>query len=61
MHHERLLKYLEMNDVFYKHQYGFRNKFSTKLSLINLIYDAIKSIDEGRVTVGSFYRLSEGI
>ena len=47
----RLLEFLEVNDVFYKHQYGFRKKYSTKLSLINLINDVIRSMDKGKVTV----------
>ena len=34
---KRLLDYLERNDILYKHQYGFRKHYSTKLSLINLI------------------------
>ena len=38
----------------YKHQYGFRNGYSTKLSLINLINQITRYTDEGKVTVGIF-------
>ena len=54
MVNDRLLNFLEMNETLYKHQYGFRNKYSTKLSLINLMNDVIKSIDKGMVTIGIF-------
>ena len=38
----------------YKHQYGFRKHYSTKLSLINLTNDVLKSLDKGSVTLGVF-------
>ena len=37
----RLMKYLNKNDLLFKHQYGFKEKHSTKLSLINLANDLI--------------------
>ena len=51
---KRLLDFLETNNVLYEHQYGFRKQYSTKLSLINLINDVIKSIDTGSVTLAIF-------
>ena len=51
---KRVLAYLEKNDILCKHQYGFRKQYSTKLSLTNLINDVIKSIGEGRITLGVF-------
>ena len=54
MINDRLLDFLEKNEKLYKHQYGFRKKYSTKLSLINLINDVIKSIDKRMVTIGIF-------
>ena len=51
---KRLLDYFERNDVLYKHQYGFRKHYSTKLSLINLVNDVLKSLDKGSVTLGVF-------
>ena len=50
----RLIQLLEANDALYSHQYGFRKKYSTKLSLINLTNATLKSIDEGKVTLGIF-------
>ena len=51
---ERLIDFLECNTILYKHQYGFRKKHSTKLSLINLINTLLKSLDEGKITLGIF-------
>ena len=50
----RLVKFLERNDILYKHQYGFRENHSTKLAVINLIIQLIHYQDEGRVTIGVF-------
>ena len=50
----RLLKFLEKYDLLFKHQYGFREKHSTKLSLISLVNQLVQLQDDGRVTVGIF-------
>ena len=33
----RIVNFLERNEILYNHQYGFRHGYNTKLSLINLI------------------------
>ena len=50
----RLMKFLNKFDLLYKHQYGFREKHSTKLSLISLANQLIQYQDEGQVTIGFF-------
>ena len=50
----RLMKFLNTNKILREHQYGFRNGYSTKLSLINLINELTHFTDEGRITVGIF-------
>ena len=50
----RLMKFLETNQILGEHQYGFRQGYSTKLSLINLINQITQFTDEGRVTAGIF-------
>ena len=50
----RLLDFFEANDILYQQQYGFRKKYSTKLSLIDLTNDMIKSVDDRRITLGLF-------
>ena len=51
---KRVVEFLDSNAILYKHQYGFRKKYSTKLSVINLINALVKSIDEGKHTLGIF-------
>ena len=51
---ERLMDFLESNDILYRHQYGFRKRYSTKLSLINLVNTLLKAIDRGEITLGIF-------
>ena len=48
------MEFLDLHSILYKHQYGFRKKYSTKLSVINLVNSLLKSIDEGKNTVGIF-------
>lgn len=45
---------MDSHDILYKHQYGFRKKYSTKLSVINLVNSLLRSIDEGKPTLGIF-------
>ena len=51
---DRLVDFLEFNNILYKHQYGFRKKYSTKLSLIDLVNTLMTSLDEGKITLGIF-------
>ena len=50
----RLIDFLEVNNVLFRHQYGFRKKHSTKMSLINLSNSLLKYLDDGQSTVGIF-------
>ena len=50
----RLMDFLDVNNVLQQHQYGFRKKYSTKLSVVNLSNALLKSIDEGKLTIGVF-------
>lgn len=51
---KQLMNFLEVNNVLQQHQYGFRKKYSTKLSVVNLCNAILKSVDEGKVTIGVF-------
>ena len=48
------MDFLDVNNVLQQHQYGFRKKYSTKLSVVNLSNALLKSIDEGKLTIGVF-------
>lgn len=51
---KRLIEFLDLHNILYKHQYGFRKKYSTKLSVINLVNSLLRSVDEGKPTLGIF-------
>ena len=51
---KRVVDFLEKHEILYKHQYGFRHGYSTKLSLINLINRITNYTDEGRLRIGVF-------
>ena len=48
------MEFLEVNNVLHQHQYGFRKKYSTKLSVVNLCNAILKFVDEGKITLGVF-------
>lgn len=51
---KQLMDFLEVNNMLEPHQYGFRKKYSTKLSVVNLCNALLKSLDEGKITLGIF-------
>ena len=50
----RLLKFINKNHFFNKHQFGFRDKHSTFMALIILIENLVNAIDNGKCAVGIF-------
>ena len=48
------MEFLKVNNVLQQHQYGFRKEYSTKLSVVNLCNAILKSVDEGKITLGVF-------
>ena len=57
--HERCYTFLTKNNVLYKRQYGFCNKHSTYMAVLDFINDANKAIDNNLYTAGSFMNLSK--
>uniref|UniRef100_A0ABM0MXH9 RNA-directed DNA polymerase from mobile element jockey-like n=1 Tax=Saccoglossus kowalevskii TaxID=10224 RepID=A0ABM0MXH9_SACKO len=54
---KQLTVYLNKFNIFYSKQYGFREKFSTKLSVIDLAQKILDEIDQGNVVLGVFLDL----
>ena len=57
--YNRLMNYIDINQILFRNQYGFRKNHSTTLALINL-YDKISAgFDTNKHTVGIFLDLSK--
>ena len=57
--YNRVFKYFTDNSLFYKKQFGFRNKHSTEHAILQLIDDIHKSFNQGKYTLGIFIDLSK--
>ena len=55
----RLMSYVNKSDILYNGQYGFRQKISTALAILDLIEEITTNIDKGNVTVGVFIDLKK--
>lgn len=55
----RMLKYLNDNEILYKHQYGFRQQHSTYMALLQLIDKISIALDNNMFAVGIFLDLSK--
>ena len=52
--YNRLLKFINKKQIFNKHQFGFRDKHSTFMSLIILIENLVNAMDNGKCALGIF-------
>ena len=52
--HSRIFAFLDSHNTFYKHQYGFRPKFSTNHTLINITESIRDALDKGNFACGVF-------
>ena len=57
--YKRLLSYINVNNLLYNHQYGFRAGHSTGLALTVLVDRIIESLDSSKSTVGVFLDFSK--
>ena len=54
----RLNKFLEVNDVLYKYQFGFRKNYSTVLAVIDVVEDILEHLDKNDTGIG-MYRVAQ--
>ena len=52
--YNRVLKFINNNDLLYKYQFGFRANYSTSMALITLTDKIIIAIDKNDLTLGTF-------
>jgi len=56
---ERLTKYITKYEILYKYQFGFRQKHSTKLALLDSIDEIYASLNEKKYVAAVFFDLSK--
>ena len=59
--YKRLKSSVEVNDVFYKSQYGFREKHSTQHAILDIVNKIQINMDKGMYSCGIFIDLKKGI
>ena len=57
--YDRLLSFLNTNNILSENQYGFREKHSTYMALINLVDKISEELDNKKLTAGIFVDLSK--
>ena len=54
-----LLSFLDINDILYKHQFGFREKHSTQQAIITLVEKITNVWESGDIAIGVFLGLKK--
>ena len=57
--YNRLYAFINDNNILYKYQFGFRQKYATNMALITLVDKIMKSLDNNEYVVGLFLDLSK--
>ena len=55
----RLNKFLEVNDVLYKYQFGFRKTYSTVLAVVDVMEDISEHLDKNDTGIGIYFDLKK--
>ena len=51
---EKVVDFLESNNILYEHQYGFRKGHFTNHAVITLVERVAKALDTGKIVVGVY-------
>ena len=57
--HNQLFEYFTSNHLFYNHQYGFREKYSTESATLEFIDRLFKNLDSNKIPITVFLDLSK--
>jgi hypothetical protein len=57
--YKRLISFINKHKILNKHQFGFRNGHSTTLSLIEVMDEIYKNLDDGNIGIGIFLDLQK--
>ena len=57
--YSRVFSFLDGNNAFYEHQYGFRPKYSTNHALISITEKIREALDQGKIAIGVFIDLQK--
>ena len=57
--YRRVMNYLNMNNILNSHQYGFRKKHSTFMTILELINKIFQSFENNEYTIGIFIDLKK--
>jgi len=55
----RLISYLERNDILHNYQFGFRKNHSTSLALIDVVDNIYQNLDASLTVVGIYLDLTK--
>ena len=58
---KRLVKFIEINKILFKYQYGFRKLYSTTLALLEFTDKIIQYLDEGNYCISIFVDLTKAL
>ena len=57
--YNHVVEFMNINNIIYKYQFGFRQRDSTQQSIITLVYKITSSIDSGDLMIGVFLDLKK--
>ena len=57
--YNHVVEFMNINNIIYKYQFGFRHRHSTQQAIITLINTITSSIDSGDLMIGVFLDLKK--